>query len=145
MARVDYYALEQAIADHLRKESELEGVRVEIEKQIDFGVDSDAVFIYLDRRDAPAEEQRLSAGTRTDFLLTFSLWCLAFHLDSVAAASELRDDLLGRVEVALMRDRTFGGLAGTAWLEGGEFDTLEDNGFLSAAEVRLVVRAHATT
>lgn len=144
MARLDYYAIEEAIKCVI--EDALPDVRVEIETEVGVAPDQEgAVYIYLDRRDAPASEQRLAAGTRTDFLVRFSIWCLDADFESVAAASRRRDELTGRVEVALMADRSLKNTVPSSWLEGGEFLTIGDNGFVSGAEIVLIAKASATT
>ena len=147
MARVNYFALEEAIQTILRADPTLSGVSVEIEREIEF-IDNaqSAVIIYLDGREAPEDMQRLAAGTRTDFHVMFTLWCMEFHLDSIAQAAKLRDDLIGKVEVALMKERTLNGNVQGSWLEGGEFLTADSgSGFLSAGEIKLVAKTHGTT
>lgn len=146
MARLDYYAVEEGIREVLSADADLEDVRIEIETDVEMAPDGGgAVYVYLDRRDAPASEQRLAAGTRTDFLLRFALWCLDCDFESVAAASRRRDDLLGKVEVALMRDRSLNGTVDASWLEGGEFLTMQEQGFISGGEIILIAKAKATT
>ena len=147
MARLDYYAIEEGIKTTLEADSALDGVKIHIEEESLFSNDEcPAIFIYIESRDAPIDMQRLAAGTRTDFQMRFSLWCVEFHLESIPKAAELRDDLLGNAEVALMKDRVLGGTVVKAWLEGGRFLSGEvEGGFIMAAEIILVADGIATT
>ncbi len=104
-----------------------------------------AIFIYLDRRDAPTE-QGFAANTRLLERLRISIWCFHFGLDLIGAI-EARDDLLGNTEVALMTDDTFSGAADASWITGGEFLSAltEEEDFMSGAEIVLMVDAILTT
>ena len=104
-----------------------------------------SIFIYRDRRDALASEQRIAQGRRVDYDLAISVWCTDYDFDSVEKASERTDALVGVVEMALLNDRTLGGTVDYFWIAGGEFISGEDNGFYSAAEIALTARVHATT
>lgn len=146
--RVDYYGIETAIKDILEADAGNDlpdNLKVFIESQIAFNDEGcPGVYIYLDRRDAPPQIQRIAAGTRTDMEVDLSLWCAEFH-DSVEDASRLRDDLIGKVEVALMADRTLNDTVTAFWLRGGDFNMLQDNGFLSMGEIKMRARVVATT
>ena len=149
MARVDYYAIEQEIKTVLEADAALAGVTVTIEEELMFGSESTPwIGVYLDRRDAPPALQRLGAGQSTRFLLRFPLWCWEYHLESITKAIQRRDDLVGKIEVALMKNRTLSGKVATSWLEGGELPSArlpEQAGFVSGAEVILVAEVSATT
>lgn len=143
MARIDYFAIEQAIKAQLEADATLAGVIVEIEQELSW-FENDLVMIYLERRDTPAEIQTISAGQRTTFDLRFALWCWHFGLDA-ATSHERRDDLVGKVELALMRDRTLQATVDWFHIEGGEFLTAKDDsdGFASGAEIVIVARKAA--
>lgn len=145
MARVDYYNVREKIKNQLEADSNLTTAKILIEQEIVFG-DGPTVIIYLERRDAVQEEQSLAAGTRTRFQLQFSIMCFDSSL-KVESAIKKRDDLLGNVELALMKDTTFGdSQIGSSWLTGGTFATgkgPEDSGFFSGAEITLVVQMSA--
>ena len=149
MARVDYYAIELAIQTLLQGATSLSGVMVTVEEELLFGAETTPwVGIYLDRRDAPADLQGLSAGQRTRFLLRFSIWAWEYSLESVAKAIQLRDDLLGKVEIVLMGNRTLDGTVNKCWLEGGEMPSARlpgGSGWVSGGEIVLVADAVATT
>ena len=149
MARVDYFGIEEAIKTVLEANAALAGVQVGIEEELPFTAAVDPqVEIYLERRDAP-ELQPLAGGQRTRFLVRFSIWCYGVSLDSIAKACEVRDDLIGAVELALMADRTLGGTVNASWLEGGAFDTKEtpgaSSGFGMGGEIILMADVKATT
>lgn len=153
MARFDYYGLETDIQTILKADADVSAHWAErdpsilIEREMLFGMDEcPAVIIYMDSRSAPSNLQGISSGQRTRFDLRLSLWVCEFHLDSVETASKNRDDLIGLVEVALMKDRTLGGKVGASWLDGGEFMTAQsDNGFISCGEITLVAEGLSTT
>ncbi|MBI4185297.1 MAG: hypothetical protein HY521_14995 [Proteobacteria bacterium] len=146
MAGIDYQAIRAGVRAALQADPALAGVAVDIERE--FPWTTPWVGVYLERRDAAPEAQALAAGTRTRYLVRLSLWCVERSLESLERAVELRDDLLSRVEVALMRDRTLAGAVAASWLEGGEMPSGRDpeaGGYLSGAEVRLVADATAST
>ena len=149
MARVDYYAIETQIKSILDADSNLTGTTVSVEGEILFSAEQTPwVGIYLERREAPASLQTLAAGQRTNFLLRFSIWCWSFSLESITKAIQQRDDLLGKVEISLMSNRTLGNLVRKSWLEGGEMPSgrMPDNtGFVSGAEIILVAEGVAST
>lgn len=142
-----YFSVEKAIRNTLLTASDLSGVRVYIEQDLVWAAESaPAVYIYLTRRDAPASEQRIAAGRRTDWILAMSLWCVEWHLESTEQAAEARDSLIERVEVALMGNRSLDDTCDRSWLEGGEFVSGMGNvGFLSAGEILLRAKVFATT
>jgi hypothetical protein len=68
------------------------------------------VMVFMTGRETIPTEQRIGAGMRTDHRLVFSVWVLAYSPESMAVAVKDRDALLAKVELALMVDRTLGGL-----------------------------------
>lgn len=142
-----YYAVEKAIRDAVLSDSELAGVRAFIEQDLVWAAESaPAVYIYATGREAPENEQRLAGGQRTDWILAISIWCVAWHLDSTERAAELRDLLIERVELALMRDRTIGDKCDRSWLDGGQFISGPgEQGFLSTGEISVKVKLNSTT
>jgi hypothetical protein len=149
VARADYYAIAEAVKAALEADGDLTGVRITIEEELLFGAEATPwVGIYLDRRDAPVGSQRINAGQSTIYLLRFAIWCWEYSLEGVAKAIQLRDDLVGKVEVALMRERTLRGAARMSWLEGGELPSAKipgQSGWASGGEIRLVAEAEAKT
>lgn len=149
MARVDYYAIETQIQTILQADADLTGVMVTVEEELIFGAESTPwIGIYLDRRDAPSDLQRLSAGQQTTFILAISIWCWEYSLDSLKKAIQLRDDLLGKTEVVLMKNRTLGGQVSKSWLEGGDMPSAkvpDSSAWLSGGEIILKAEVTSTT
>jgi len=147
--RVNYYEILKAARRAIVRDTEVERhdanitQRVYIERPL--MLEPPAIFIYRDRRDAIENDQRISAGRRVDYDFQMSIWVMDGDFDSVEAATKRCDTLLGKVEVALLNDRTLGGTVGYHWFTGGEFVSGEDNGFYSAAEIAMTARVHATT
>jgi hypothetical protein len=118
-------------------------VQVSIEEDITLDI-GPWVCIYTTRRDAPVDDQRIAAGRKLVYNVTLALWCWQYALESAARAIELRNDLVGAVEIALMRDRTLGGTVDFIVLSGGDFVTVKDSSrFASGAELIVVARVVA--
>ena len=147
MARLDYYAIETAIKTLLEADATLAGTVVTVEDELLFGAERTPwVGIFLDRRDPG--EQSLSAGTRTRYNIRLSIWCWEYSMESISKAIQLRDDLVGKVEVALMKQRTLNDTVTKSWIEGGELPSArvpDNNGFVSGGEIILIADASATT
>lgn len=143
MARIDYFDIEDSLADVLRADATLSGVLVQVEERIVLQ-DGDFVDIFLDEREAP-EEQPIAAGKITRYELRLSVWCFGYALD-LREAGRRRDELLGKVEIALMKNRQWHSQIGQSWSGGGRFDNRqneETGGLLSGAEIRLVADVKA--
>lgn len=142
MARADYYAVQKAIAERIANDEAIseEGIPVFIEVEISARAERQIV-VYLDGREAPASIQGLNSGSRTRLHVRYTIACYGFSL-KLTRAMELRDDLMGRVEVALMKEpRDFAREdVATSWLQGGDFaNARSDAGFMAMGEVGLVV------
>jgi hypothetical protein len=142
MAAIDYYGLEQAIKTRLEAYAPLAGVRVLIEEPMQSALadTGNIVCVYLESR-VPHGSQFLANGEQTRFLIRFSIWVASFHMEGMAAALEARDDLIGKVELALMADRTLGSNVDTSWLEGGELFALAGQGFPFTAGGEIILIA----
>src|SRR5437870_418093 len=151
MPRIDYFAIEQGIQTILQADAALAalGARVVIEEELPFLAETGPwVGIYLERREAPRDLQALAGGQQTRFLVRLTIWCSQFSLKSIAEAIHLRDDLVGKVEIALMSDRRLNGTVSTSWLDGGDLPSAKNadaGGWLSRGEVLLVADVKATT
>ena len=148
MAVVDYWAIEEACAATLRADDDMFGVTVQVEEEFLLSAEmAPVVLVYLDDRTAVEADQRLSAGTRTDFDLNFSLWCGEADFGGLPLAIEKRSALIGKVEVALMRDRTLSGAVAKLRLTGGQMAPgfREETGFLAWGEVRFTASVFART
>lgn len=148
MARIDYYGIENAIANVLKTDSTLTGVTVLVEEELTVQR-GNVIGIYLDDRNVPIEDQPIAAGTKTRFNVNFSIWCWHFGIGrDRTLAQQQRDDLIGKVEIALMKNRTLQNTVTMSWLDGGDFISGPDptgNQFMSGGEIRLTVDVTAST
>ena len=146
MSRINYSAIEDAISAQLLADATVAagGTKVFVEEAIS-SVEGRQVFIYLERRDMPDNMQSLSAGKAERSLLRFSIWCYGSTLEGSRASMSRRDQLLGEVEIALMKDRTLGGTVIKSWLNGGEFRSgMADDFYMCGAEIVLIADVKAT-
>jgi len=150
MPAIDYFALEEKIREVFQADSSLNGVEIRVEGEVNFqpGI-APWVGIYLDRRD-PSPNQPLAMGFITRYQLRFSIWCWAMSLESVADAIKSRDQLVSKVELIAMKDRTFEGVFDMSWLMGGELPSgrLENESgqavYLSGGEIILIAELEAS-
>lgn len=147
MARIPYYEIENEIAEILRADEELQSVNVTVEDVTEMEAGA-WIGIYLLGRTVPPDGQPLAAGTRTRFRLDIALWCWEYSLDSMADAVRKRDDLVGKVELTLMANRTFNNLVNYSFLNGGELQTAqldETAGFIAGGEILVQADITAST
>ena len=124
MAAIDYYGIENNLKTILKLAL---GAGVIVTAEVSQPMDTIPwVAIYLDGRTAP-EDQPIAAGTRQRYQLKFSIWCWCWSLDNSAKAAEARDDLMGTVESAIMRNRSIGTSVENGMLQGGSFQTAKDD------------------
>lgn len=148
MSRVDYYDIATELAEVLIADSTMEGVQVTVED--DAPLDSGPwVSVFIENRSTPSG-QPLAAGTKTRFQIRFGIWCWQFSLESIGVASRLRDDLVGRVEIVLMKNRTLNNKVSHSWLEGGDMMSeriQNDNasGFIAGGEIIMIAEITAST
>jgi len=147
VARADYFEIEKAIAAQIRDDAAVAAceAQVFVEQPVEYERGR-YVLIFARRRTAPAGIQQIAAGQRTRFEFVVDVWCFAFELE-VDAATRARDDLLGLVELALMKDRRFGRSDVVhSNISGGEFEGgLDDHGFASGASIELTLDVTAVT
>lgn len=148
MAKVDYYGIVNEIGVILNTDTELFGVQITVEDEppLDSGP---WVAVYLENR-TPTSGQSISAGTRTRFQLRMSVWCWQFSIESTGRAAQLRDELVGKVEIALMKNRTLNDKVGSIWLDGGQLlseqiksDSI--SGFIAGGEIIVLAEVVAIT
>ena len=68
------------------------------------------------------DSYNVTDGKRTRYAVEFEVHCWAFSMDASGARAR-RDELLGQVELAILRDRTFGGVLETCSIGGVQFDS----------------------
>ena len=144
MAKIDYWAIEEELADIIR--ANFDGYYVAVEEEAQFAAEQTPwVGIYLTRR-TPTEGQPIAAGTRVRYALSISLLVFCFHLEKPQA---VRDALgvIGELEVLLLNNRTINDQVDFVALNGGELQTgaVEGDigGFISGGEILLTVEAVA--
>lgn len=141
---IDYWAIRDGISLAIRKAPELGDLKVLHELgRLPAPEEVPCVLVYLAGRTVPPDIQRISGGRSLHYRLTFSTWVLHYSLDSLEEAVRRRDRILAKVELALMADRTLGGLVPNRafWFEGGDVEWNRDpvrQAFVSAIESRLV-------
>lgn len=148
MAAIDYNGIAVAIRSAILDYAQTEHAFVDIETEFTYGAElTPVVRVYLENRDAPVDEQKIRAGTATDYWITYALLCGAYSLEGQAEAAKSRNTFLADVEVAMMVDRTLGGKVTTLWLEGGQVFSARDaeGGEIAFAELLVTVVAQATT
>lgn len=146
MPRIDYFGIETEMQDILKSDSDLANVTVEVEDGPETLERCPFIEIRLLRTDAPAEIQRVAAGQQTRFEIRFSVLCWEYSLESIRDARKKRNDLLGKAQVVLMKNRTLNDKVSNLRLEGGEMWRSEgETGFGSTAEIIVICEANATT
>lgn len=105
-------------------------------------------LIYMVGRRTPERHQRMTAGRTTHYELVFSVWCLHYSMDSMEVAARFRDDLVARVDAALMRDNNLGGLLSKgSWIEAGDVLSGADpqaKAYVAGIETRFIAAAETS-
>lgn len=148
MAAISYSGIADQLKLILAADALTSTVRCYVEEEPQFGLadNGQVISIFTDNRVPSPDGQSLSAGKRTRYHAFFSLWVAGFSLESYKAAADIRDALIGNVELVLMKDRSVGGKVQDAWLEGGQFVSAKDGGsntFVAAGEIKLGVEVSA--
>ena len=147
MARVNYYDIQNEIKEILELDQTLAGINIQIEEPTRFQ-HGGYVIIHLDRREAPDEDQFIDAGQSTRFDVFFNVVCIQTSMSSLASAMRARDDLMGKVEVALMKVRDLNNKASVQWLGGGPFESGQIEGMKGSAAqgtIEMLVKVTGTT
>lgn len=139
----------QTVLDNLRTilkaDARTANCDVFLEQDPQFGVSDSpqgALCIVLNRR-SPSALQPFAAGTRQRYELSFSVWVVGFSAETFKKAAEVRDDLLGKVELVLMANRTINNAVEAMQLEGGDFINArnENQPYVFCALAEIAVRA----
>ncbi len=146
MAAIDYYGIETIVQSTIISEmgsGSLVNVTVEVTQPMDT---RPWVAIYLKNR-VDSDIQVCAGGTIKKYSLEFSIWCWGWSLNNPADAARARDELIGDVEIALMKNRKMGGAVDNGTIHGGEFGTAEApaKGTLMGGEIVYRVEVKATT
>lgn len=125
MARIDYADLKNELAQILSAAPTLADIAFTVDDDIRLDSFGCSANIEMVRRDHTAPAQSLSAGQRQRYYVTTVVTVVAVGIDRQAAI-EQRDDVIGEIEVVLMRNRTLNDKVGTLFLQGGELFLLKD-------------------
>lgn len=135
MAAFDYAALHTALKDTLR--SELSDVHVSGSGQTPTMDQCPAVQVRAGSfTRTPVRITAGMANSGADEALRVRLRCWAFSAESEADADRQRDALLARVETVINANVQLGGTQ-ALWVDGGDFDTLVEDGFFSVVDLSL--------
>lgn len=148
MPRISYYGIAAKIMDVLRNDPDV----AETAKQITLMEDQPRaaemmpwIGIYPINRASPPN-QPIAAGSRHRFNVNYEIWVYAFSINGVEDAFLHAEDLLGMVEVALMKHPTLDGMVDFISLTGGDFDNARtDAAFVMGGSVQLTVSKLAST
>lgn len=144
MARIDYANIARQIKAVLEADAALAGTLVTIEKDVLLGFERTPWANIRAVRRAPTAEQPIFAGKITKYHVTYAVECWESSLEGPEVAARLRDDLIGKVEIALMGNRTLNNSVEMLVLDGGEFMLGEQDGHIFVGgEVLVRVTASA--
>ena len=147
MARIDYFAIELEIQKVLLQDAILVGagvVHVVVEEDLVTSPEMCPwIGIYISDRESAGGP--IAAGTQQRFRVRYEVWCYDHALD-VPEASRLRDEILDKVEVALIKKPTLNGKVTSMLITGGTFDSGRTAvGFLQGGSIVLEIEKKATT
>ena len=148
MALVDISDIQEEIAKVLRYDTDLTAINAQItvEEEPQWQSLQPWVGIYWDRYDA-LPEQYAAGGQSMMYRLRFTIWCFINSLESYKAAIKPRNDLLAKVRLALMNNRTINDKAMQAFIEGGDIISANDpeRGIIMGGEIVLNVDVEETS
>lgn len=147
MAALDYWLIKEAIKARLEADPLTNHMSVVIHSLVQPIPElMPWVGIFMTNRVAPPREQKLAMGTTTDMTMGLTLVVAEYSLESLEEAVRRRDNAVGAVEVALIRNRTLGGAVDHLWLQGGNFfDQPADRGWTALGEIIMQCRSQLTT
>ena len=149
MARIDYGALTVAIRDFIASLAEVRAAQasVEVARVIALAGTTPFIGVFEQRRTRTAG-QSIAAGTRVRYSVQWKIVVAALSGKGFADASFQRDDLISRIEVAFLNDRTAGGAFPNRGLElaGGDLRSGPgEGGFIAEGDLNLSWEVEATT
>lgn len=144
MARIDYFAIEQEIQTILQADATLAGTNVFVEEDLLTSPElCPWVGVYIADRDSAGAP--IAAGQQQRFRVRYEVWCFEHRME-IPAAAQARDDLMGKVEVALLKKPTLNGVVTSMAITGGAFDSGRvDAGFLMGGSIVIEIEKKATT
>jgi hypothetical protein len=144
MARANFQAALDAIKTLL--EANITGLTVFVEQDPVFGLsDMGKAVVVLLRNRTLSGNQGMAAGKTNRWSVFIQLWVTGFSAESYKKAAEIRDELLGEVELVLMQNRTLSGTVGQLQLEGGVFQNAQNDSMSAfGALAELMLKAEIT-
>jgi hypothetical protein len=144
MARANFQAALDAIKTLL--EANITGLTVFVEQDPVFGLsDMGKAVVVLLRNRTLSGNQGMAAGKTNRWSVFIQLWVTGFSAESYKKAAEIRDELLGEVELVLMQNRTLSGTVGQLQLEGGVFQNAQNDSMSAfGASAELMLKAEIT-
>lgn len=147
---LDYNHVTSAIVAWLRAMPLPDGIdAVEVREEPDF--DEHVAFqggpyidVTLDERVVTQDLQRISAGSRVNMYLAYSIWVMTFDAFNRADAVRVRNIIMSAVESRLMQDPRFGNLCEQSWQEGGPTAYEKREIWGTIGQIRLVLRMTQT-
>lgn len=141
----DYGASKEAIRSQIASAVTLAPLLVSVDAEFVFC--ENWVGIYSGARRLE-DSYNVTDGRRTRYAVDFEVHCWAFSMDAAGARAR-RDDLLGQVELAILRDRTFSGALETCSIGAVAFDSGASNdtfgAFWAGARLSLEARLSVVT
>lgn len=145
MARIDYFSIQTELQRILRADPNLDGLTVTVEEDGPRSAEfTPWIGIYLIR--APLETEYIAAGTRITRRIVYQLWFFGYHLEHIYLAAQVRDDILGKAEIALMTSRRTNNTLKTMLMSAIEFEpAISQAGFMMGASMDLEFLVDAQT
>ncbi len=121
MAAINYTGIQDAIEAILKADVRTNAARVFVEEEPEFGLmDAQQVIaVYLEERVTPEKSEYIALGKKVRLHLKIPIWVAAFSTETYRRACELRNSLLGNLELVLMDNATLSGTVESSWLNGG--------------------------
>lgn len=146
MSRVDYRAIGLKLKQVIEADQDLlYGIPVTLEEEFPFGqIENGWIGVYMTGRGI-REGQPLAIGRSMRMSVYFSVWCFGYNIGEQGGAFVQRDDLIGKVEEILMKNRDLTNEAEIVEVTGGQFINARDEEeyFVAAGSVDIVVDVQA--
>lgn len=119
----NYRDVVRGIAAQLSASSLLTGVRVLIDQDPVFGLPDDGgrAIVVEPMRRRPSSGQSMAAGRRLRSRFSVVISAVGFDLTSYEAAAAKRDDMIDKIEQAIMTDRSISNTVANLEIQGGDF------------------------
>lgn len=149
MARIRYYDYLKAIRDVLDVDTDLQNLHVKIE--IGKAIVTAAQTPHVNVTEISREPMRpaIAAGTLSRYRVRWKITVSAFSAAGFEDAMQQRDEVLGIVEVVMMKNRDLGGILPPRQLtlEGGSLQSApgEAGGFWAQADLDLSAEIQFST